>query len=61
MEATRAYLTSEQAEVVAVGPLADQALKQGDWILHRPFARKEAPDDHFWLLNDDILACLSVE
>lgn len=57
MEGTRANLTSEQAEVVAVGPEA-HGLKAGDWVLHKPFARKEAPDEQFWLAADDILAVL---
>lgn len=61
--------TKQQAEIVAVGPGAkdedgdlipmDPSLKPGVWVLHnREFGKTEAPDDMFWLTQDDIVAVL---
>ena len=56
----RAQMTSQQAEVVAVGADVD-GLQPGDWILHKDFARCfVGQDDLFTLLDDDILAKLEI-
>lgn len=61
--------TSQQAEVVAVGPGGrdddgdlipmDPALKPGTWILHEAHCRAAGPDDaHFWVTADNVVAIL---
>lgn len=57
---SRAELTKEQAEVVAVGATCEQGLQPGDWVIHRPHARAEGPDGMFWLNEDDVVARLEV-
>lgn len=62
--------TSQQAEIVAVGPgerdeegdfiLVDSALQPGVWIMHEPFRRLPVDEDGrmFLLHEDDVVAIL---
>lgn len=51
--------TNQQAEVVAAGASCDPALVPGAWVVHTAHARSEAPDDMFWILEDNIVAIIT--